>query len=222
LASISAAVAGGNTDLKALGFWKLVGRAKRDPRLVAAYADDIGRIDQEAFEANNDIRFPIDLGNLVLGAGILAGFGLVWLAGFVHGTMAGVCFIAAAVVLSVAIHCPTHWLAGRFVHIQFTSYLFDGPFPPRPGLKTDYASYLRATANGRAWMHASGALMTKLMPFLVLAFYRKTNAPLWAAFIVLIIGWGQIGTDIFLSTKTSDWKKVRRELRVAKELSEKK
>jgi hypothetical protein len=71
-------------------------------------------------------------------------------------------------------------------------------------------------------MHASGALMTKLMPFLVLAFYRQTNSPPWAAFIVLLIGWGQIGTDIFLSTKTSDWKKVRRELRVAKELSGKK
>ena len=168
------------------------------------------------------MRFPVGLGNLVLAGGILAGLVLVWLAGFAHGSMAGLCFIAAALVLSVAVHCPTHWVVGLLVRIHFTCYSFGGPFPPRPGLKTDYATYLRAKPDGRAWMHASGALMTKLMPFLVLAFYRSTNAPLWAATIVLIIGWVQIATDILFSTKTSDWKKVRREFRVANELAGKK
>jgi hypothetical protein len=119
----------------------------------------------------------------------------------------------------VAVHCPTHYVVGWFAHIKFTCYFFGGPFPPRPGLKTDYASYLRAKPAGRAWMHASGALMTKLMPFLVAAFYRQTRAPAWAELIVLLIGWGQIATDIIFSTKTSDWKKVRREFRVANDLA---
>jgi hypothetical protein len=64
--------------------------------------------------------------------------------------------------------------------------------------------------------------MTKLMPFLVAAFYKHSRAPLWAELIVLLIGWGQIATDIILSTKTSDWKKVRREFRVANDLAGKK
>jgi hypothetical protein len=33
---------------------------------------------------------------------------------------------------------------------------------------------------------------------------------------LLVIGFGQIATDVFVSTKASDWKKVRRELAIAR------
>ena len=42
---IEAAVQAGNTDLKALGFWRLVAHVKPDRLLVDRYADQIGRID---------------------------------------------------------------------------------------------------------------------------------------------------------------------------------
>ena len=65
-------------------------------------------------------------------------------------------------------------------------------------------------------MHASGALATKLAPFLALAFAPAARAPGWAVAILLGLGIFQIVTDVLFSTKASDWKKVRRELAVAR------
>ena len=87
-----------------------------------------------------------------------------------------------------------------------------------PGLKTDYASYLRVAPTARAWMHASGALTTKVAPFLVLALASTydVDAPGWAVAVLWVLGIGQIVTDVVFSTRRSDWKKVRRELAVAR------
>ena len=45
-----------------------------------------------------------------------------------------------------------------------------------------------------------------------------TNAPAWAVIAAAAIGVLQIVTDVVFSTKTSDWKKFRRERAVAKDL----
>ena len=214
---IESAVAAGTADLRSLGFWKIVGRVKKDPRLVERFADQIGRIDFAAFTDFAKVRFPVALGNAVLIIGALVGAGSVAVAmGTGDPTLAGIALVAAAVIWSIAVHSPTHWVVGRVFGMRFRCYFFGGPFPPRPGLKTDYASYLRTPARHRAWMHASGALATKAVPFVALAFWPATEAPVWAAALVLLIGVIQILTDLLLSTKSSDWKKVKRELAAAK------
>ena len=103
-------------------------------------------------------------------------------------TLAGLLLIAAGAIWTVAFHCPTHWLVGYLVSIRFTDYFVGGPPPPRPGLKSDYASYLRADPGSRAWMHASGAIATKLAPFLALAFWPGSGAPWWSAVALIAIG----------------------------------
>jgi hypothetical protein len=65
-------------------------------------------------------------------------------------------------------------------------------------------------------MHASGAIATKLAPFLVLALYPLTHAPAWAAWAVLALAILQILTDVLFSVRTSDWKKFKREMAVAR------
>jgi hypothetical protein len=72
-------------------------------------------------------------------------------------------------------------------------------------------------------MHASGALASKAAPFAVFAsvyFPHRAASydllPPWALWTLLGFGVLQIFTDVFFSTKTSDWKKVRRERRVAR------
>ena len=65
-------------------------------------------------------------------------------------------------------------------------------------------------------MHASGAIASKIAPFISLAFWPASHAPAWAAWVILAIGVGQIVTDVLFSTKSSDWKKVRRERKVAR------
>ena len=124
--------------------------------------------------------------------------------------------IAAGLIWSVSFHSPTHWFVGTMAGIRFTDYFLGGPPPPRPGLKSDYASYLRADPSSRAWMHASGAIATKLAPFLALAFWPGSGAPWWSAVALIAIGVLQIGTDLAFSVKSSDWKKFRRERAIAK------
>ncbi len=72
---IEAAVQAGNTDLKALGFWRLVARVKPDRLLVDRYADQIGRIDAAAFRAFARFRVPVWVGNTILLVGAAVGLG---------------------------------------------------------------------------------------------------------------------------------------------------
>lgn len=217
LDGIEAAVGEGNTDLRALGFWRIVARVKPDRLLVHEHADQIGRIDTAAFRSGVRLRVPVWTGNLLLLAGIVAGGVAVWLA-FVWDTplWKGLALLAAGAIWAVAVHSPAHWIVGRAIGIRFTDYFMGGPPPPRPGLKTDYGTYLRADPDSRAWMHASGAIATKLAPFVALAFWPASGAPWWSAAGLLALGVLQIVTDVTLSTKSSDWKKFAREKAVAR------
>jgi hypothetical protein len=214
---IEAAVEGGNTDLRALGFWPLVARVKPDRMLVDRHADQIGRIDTKAFRTGVRVRVPVWLGNALLLSGVAVGLAAAITARSVARTgSAGILLLAAGVVWSVAVHCPSHWAVGRLANIRFTDYFMGGPPPPRPGLKTDYATYLRADPGSRAWMHASGAIATKLAPFVALAFWPGSGAPWWSAAGLIALGLIQIATDVTLSVKVSDWKKFSRERAVAR------
>ena len=191
---------------------------KPDRLLVDRYADQIGRIDATAFRAFARFRMPVWVGQHDPADRRRGGSG--------RGdrgplpvsseTLAGLLLIAAGVIWTVALHCPTHWLVGYMVSIRFTDYFVGGPPPPRPGLKSDYASYLKADPGSRAWMHASGAIASKLAPFLALAFWPGSGAPWWSAAALIAIGVLTIVTDITLSVTKSDWKKFKRERAVAK------
>lgn len=220
----------GRADLSALGFWRLVRQVKRDPALARHWAEDVGRIDRVAFERWIRPRFPVWLGNAVLVAGTAVLVAFVPVATALAGDAAepepalpGLMLLAAAGGLSVTLHDLAHWVVGRLAGIRFTSYFFDGPVRIQPGIKVDYASYLRASPRARAWMHASGAVASKVAPFAVFAAaYLAHRAadydlfPPWAMWGMLAIGVFQIVTDLTFSRKKSDWKKVGRELRVGR------
>jgi hypothetical protein len=214
---IEAAVSAGSTDLKALGFWRIVAKVKPDRMLVDRYADQIGRIDTAAFRLGVKHRVPVWVGNGSLLAATLAGLGAAIAARSVSSTtLSGLLLLGAGAVWTVSLHSPTHWAVGRAVGIRFTDYFIGGPPPPRPGLKSDYATYLRADPESRAWMHASGAIMTKIAPLLALAFWPGSGAPWWSAAGLLVICIASIATDVAFSVNVSDWKKFRRERAVAK------
>ncbi len=214
---IERAVAAGNTDLRTLGLWRVVARVKPDPRLVDQHADQIGRIDTAAFRAAVRMRVPVWAGLLLLAGAIGVGVLAAWIAlEAIDPDVRGLALLAAGVIWAIGVHSPTHWLVGRAVGMRFTDVFLGGPPPPRPGIKTDYATYLRVDAHGRAWMHASGAIATKLAPFAALALWPASGAPGWAAVGLLIIGVGQVVTDVTFSTKSSDWKKFSREMAIAR------
>jgi hypothetical protein len=214
---IAAAVDAGDTDLKGLGFWRLLARVKADPVLAHHWADAAGEIDRRAFEAGVKLRAPVWLGNLLLSVGTVVGGVAIAIAMSASSDLvAGLALIAAGGIWAVSVHCLAHWVVGRAVGIRFTWYFLGGPFPPRPGLKTDYATYLRAEPSARAWMHASGAIATKVAPFGALALWPASDAPWWSAAVLLALGILQIVTDVLFSVRSSDWKKVKRERAIAR------
>ena len=216
-ARIGAAVEAVDTDLSSLGFWRVLKRVKLDPSLSERWADAAGAIDRAAFEARVRPRFPVWFGNLVLLTGTAFGIAAVVVALRASDPrVAGIALVVAGGTWTVSLHSLTHWVVGRLVGIRFTSYFIGGPPPPRPGLKTDYATYLRVRPGARAWMHVSGALATKVAPFVALAFYPASNAPTWAAWALLVIGVLTIATDIAFSRRLGDWKKVIRERDLAR------
>ena len=230
---IEAEVDRGNTDLGKLGFWRLCRQVKLEPALAEHWADVIGRIDQKAFRARVRPLFPVWLGNsiLALGSAVLVAALCVAVglgrdaSGAGEQLLPGLIAVAAAGGLSVTLHDLGHWLVGRLAGIRFTHYFLDGPLRIQPGLKIDYASYLRTAPRARARMHASGAIASKIAPFAVFAaVYLPHRAagydlfPSWSLWGVLGIGVVQLLTDILFSRKSGDWKKVIRERRLARSM----
>jgi hypothetical protein len=216
-ARIEAAVDAGRSDLGELGFWSLLRGIKPDPVLSEHWAEQAGRIDAKAFEHAVRWRFPVWFGNAVLIVGTGVGALAVVVAMRARGpVVAGVGLVLAAGIWSASVHDLAHWAVGRAAGIRFTSYFFPPhQVPPTPGIKIDYATYLRTDPSRRASMHAAGAVATKIAPFVALAFYPGSNATAWAAWLVLALGIGQIVTDVLFSTRTGDWSRVRRERAVA-------
>lgn len=212
LARAEEAVAQG-ASLKGTGFWKAVGQVKRDRDLVARYADRIAMIDRRAFERGVKLRVPLTVGLsgllLVTMLGIAA---IIISRGGIPSGLAALFFLGGLAALIVGSHSLAHVVVGRIAGIRFTHAFLGGPPPPRPGVKTDYATYLRASPMSRAVMHASGAVLTKLIPFALIPFIPDIRQRTWIFWALIAIGIVQILTDVFLSTKVSDWKKVRREL----------
>lgn len=207
--------AGRRPDLRALGFWSSVRTVKRDRVLVARYADRIARIDRAAFHQTVRLRLPASAGFALLVGGVMLGLAVLGLTPRLTPPWRGIALIAGMGALDVATHGVAHAVVGSLAGIRFTDWFVAPPSKPQPGLKIDYASYLRASARARAWMHASGAIVTKIVPFAVLPYGIAIGADAWALIVIVAIGALQIATDLLFSVTTSDWKKFRREMRIA-------
>jgi hypothetical protein len=201
----------GTADLRALGFWKAVGAVKRDPDLTDRFADRIGVIDQAVFLAWAPLTIPITVGAVLAVLVTVVGLGLIGMAS-VGEPWSGLFFLAGTAVLLASTHGLGHLVVGRLVGIRFTVW-FAGYRRPQPGVKTDYATYLRAPARSRAWMHASGAIVTKVIPFLLLPVAMWLGIPTWAIIALAALAIAQVVTDVVWSTKASDWAKYKREMR---------
>ena len=194
------------------GFWKAVDTVKRDPALIEQYADRIARIDRAAFKSWALLAVPIWLGNVLIIGATLIGSALVGWAYYLDGTGAALVFLLGFGIILVTTHGLTHLLVGTLMGMRFTHWFVGKLAQPQPGVKLDYATYLRVPADSRAWMHASGAIITKLMPFIFLGAAIAAQVPTWVVWALVVIGLVEIAIDIVWSTKKSDWKKFNREM----------
>lgn len=198
--------------LAGTGFWPAVAAVKADPELVEPYADRIGAIDAAAFRNWAVVIVPLWIGNLMMGGGLLLGLALIAWAYSLSGAPAAIAFLLGFGAILVTTHGLAHLVTGLVVGIRFTRWFIGTWRRPQPGVKVDYSSYLRAAARSRAIMHASGAVVTKLVPFALIGAALASGAPVWVAWLLVATGVVTIVTDIVWSTRASDWKKYRREM----------
>ena len=202
--------------LAGTGFWKVVSAAKQSPDLVGELAGRIAAIDRTAFERWALLTVPVGVGTIAAVMGTVVGLVLVGLAYSTPEPLNGLLLLAGTGVLLVTTHGLAHLVVGRLAGIRFTHWFIGTATRPQPGVKTDYATYLTTTARSRAWMHASGALVTKILPFALLPAALIAAVPPWATILLIVIGVASVITDILWSTKVSDWKKFHREMSFAK------
>lgn len=205
-----AAVAAGE-GLAGTGFWQAVREVKRQPELVERFADRIERIDARAHRDWALLVVPLWLGTSLAVIATLAGLALIGLAYELNGGAAVIAFFAGVGVLLVSTHGLAHLIVGRAMGIRFTYWFVGELKQPQPGVKTDYSSYLRTDARRRAWMHASGAIATKTIPFLLIGAAAAAGLPAWSIWALAGLGAAMVLTDVLWSTRASDWKKFRRE-----------
>lgn len=216
LDTVERRLASGQTaDLRALGFWRAVNAVKRDPALATRYGERIGRIDRDAFRRAIRTRLPAAIGVALLVAGFIVGLALLAIGATLAHPWRELAILVGFGALDTTTHGLAHFVVGTAVGIRFTDWFVDLPKKPQPGLKIDYASYLRTPPRSRAWMHASGAIVTKITPFAVLVYATSAGAEWWAGLILAAVGALQIVSDALFSVKTSDWKKYRREMKLA-------
>ncbi|MBW3666419.1 MAG: hypothetical protein KY394_02370 [Actinobacteria bacterium] len=204
-------------DLDGTGFWSAVSRVKENPELAERYADRIARIDDRAFRNWALVTVPLWLGTASMLAATVGGLALVWWTYALEGWGAVVAFYAGLGVLLVTTHGLAHLVTGAISGIGFTCWFIGSILQPQPGVKIDYSTYLRTRPRRRAWMHASGAILTKLLPFALLGAAIAADLPVWAVWGVVAIGVVAIVTDIAWSTSKSDWKRFRREMEFAQD-----
>lgn len=207
---------GGPVDLRALGYWRAVHAVKRHPDWVPRFAEALGQIDRQAFERRVWPVLPVWMGALILSAGTLAGLMLAALVGALPRRWKGPALLASTGALLVSTHGLAHLIVGRMLGMRFVGWFLGGPIPIEPGIKIDQASYLRVPACQRAWMHASGAIVSKVIPFAMLGLGRCAKAPTWSLRILGGIGIVLLLIDALFSTRFSDWSRFMREMRIAR------
>ncbi|HEX9854500.1 MAG TPA: hypothetical protein VGC47_04240 [Acidimicrobiia bacterium] len=205
------------SGLSGTRFWGAVALVKADRPLVDRYADRIAAIDQEALQRWAMLTVPLGLGTTLMSIATLAGLALVGWTYALDGLPAVAVFAVGLGALLVTTHGLAHLVVGRLAGIRFTTW-FVGPLsvPLTGGVKIDYGTYLRAAAKRRAWMHASGAIVTKLVPFALVGAAIAADLPAWAVWGVIALGVANVVLDLVWSTKRSDWKRFRREMTFAR------
>ncbi|MBS1263478.1 MAG: hypothetical protein MAG715_00660 [Methanonatronarchaeales archaeon] len=188
---------GSGEDVDTSEFWSIVERVKEDPELRGDLANLVGEVDGALFKKSSLLRLPLLLGNVLELALASAGLALLYLAlvpadvppvaGFSQAAVRGATFVVAQFALAAAVHPLAHQVVGRLNGIRFSFYFLNGPARIEPTVKTNYATYLKASPRGRARMHASGAVATNLASLAVLLVGIVAEAPSWATVVMAAV-----------------------------------
>jgi hypothetical protein len=199
------------------GFWAAVSEVKRSPELAAKLGTRIADIDRRASIIWALLNVPYGPGTVLAAVAVAAGLGGITAGYYLDKPWKWIAFGGGFVALLPSTHGLAHLSVGRTVGIRFTHWFVESVRRPQPGVKMDYATYLTTPPRQRAWMHASGALVSKALPFLLIPAATASRQPRWVPWGLAVFGVGAVLVDVFWSVRSSDWKRFRRELRYARQ-----
>jgi len=182
-------------DVDTSEFWAIVRKVKQDSALTDDLANLVGEVDAELFKRASFFQVPLLVGNLLEVLGLVLGLALVYAGlnpGLVPvtastGVKTGALLVLGQLTLATVVHPLSHQAVGRLNGIQFSFYFLNGPAKIEPTIKTDYSTYIRAPARGRARMHIAGAVATNLASLLVLVFGYTAGAPVWSLVVMALV-----------------------------------
>lgn len=181
-----------------LGFWKVVGAAKKDPALAEGFAERIGRIDRLLFESKVWRKLGYGTGTIVELMAAVVGVIFLYLAALSTGIEGTVFYVASALTLMTALHPISHSIAARLTGIEFHFYFLNGPLLIEPTLKVDYSTYIRTSAGKRSFFHLAGALNSVIVTLLVfLAALYDPNAEPMAKILLAAIWLFTTSSEVF-------------------------
>lgn len=201
--------------LDGTGFWAAVRQVKGNRELAERYGARIATLDDAAYRNWALMVVPFGLGTFLATVAVVAGLVAIGLSYYLDGLAAVVVFYLGMVAMLPSTHGLAHLVVGRLLGIRFTSWFVGSVLRPQPGIKVDYRTYLLAPATNRAWMHAAGAITTKILPLALLGAAIAAGLPSWAVWGLVVFFLVSVVFDIFWSTKSSDWKRFKREMALA-------
>src|SRR5690606_23531376 len=192
-------------DLSGTDFSRAVAAVKRSPELADRFADRIAEIDRRRFRNWAFFTIPYPVGLALVAGAIAGGTSAVAYSSRFRPPANWLLFGTGTAAVLVGTHPTAHLVVSRAMGMEFTEWFVGKPTQPQPGIKVDYATYLRTPARQRAWMHAAGALLTKVLSFAAIPAARVTGQPRWVQRLIQLFAVGSLVTDAVWSVRKSDW-----------------
>ncbi len=183
-------------------FWALLQQVKKDRINDDDLLEQIENVSVKRFREKVSFTLNVASGNalaiIATVAAVVLAFRSEWM------------LYIGALILMTSLHPLSHYLAGSLLGIKFTHYYLDGPARFEPTLRIDYSSYLKASPERRALMHASGVVGTLAAPLIVALMALNKGAD-DAAFNLFILFLLLVVFELLTSTKTGDLMRAKRE-----------
>lgn len=199
----------GATEANLREFWKLVNRAKLEKQISEETLNRIVTLRDTLFNELYPPFFSLRQGLGLTAVATFVGAVLIWYALQLDQLLF---FLIGSVFLMVGTHPWGHWIAGKFVRVNYEYFYLDGPAKFELSLKINYPNYLKASFNSRMTVHASGALTT-ILTSLMLLFVSLTTHSIWIRFMSVVIFIVIMVTEIisWSGITSGDLKRARKE-----------
>lgn len=174
------------------------------------------------------LQIKTERGVIAFSAGVVASFVFLDVSGSTHGIMQAILFVVGMALLWYVSHPLSHCSIAKIYRVS-TLYFYIGRSEMRKvktpfskliskylvtvGTKLDRKKFSALSPNSRALVMGSGAIVSTILSALVLIYALARDFGTFALLFGGLFFFANLVTEILLSTKAGDLKKMKEELR---------